>query len=68
MSHGTKFPSFCVELLNLDMKITVIPGSQINQIMNSKRRTEKRKEMKEKEWKRRVMLNTVVAGMDTVTV
>ena len=47
----------------LEIRNTVVAGSQSNQSMGSKKRAERKKN----DWLKKVMLNTVVAGMDTVT-
>ena len=47
----------------LEIRNTVVAGSQLNQSMGSKKRAERKKN----DWLKKVMLNTVVAGMDTVT-
>ena len=47
----------------LEIRNTAVAGSQLNQSMGSKKRAERKKN----DWLKKVMLNTVVAGMDTVT-
>ena len=47
----------------LEIRNTVVAGSQLNQSMGSKKKAERKKN----DWLKKVMLKTVVAGMDTVT-